>query len=128
MLALAREHNAALSNVEWVHGDGASLAPIADASVDGCFSHVVFQHIPEAEITLGYIDEIGRVLASGGWAAFQISNDPALHARAEDHDPAWRGSAVDLAELRARAEAAGMTVERVVGEGTQFCLVRLSRA
>jgi len=54
-----------------------------DASVDGCFSHVVFQHIPDPAITLNYVREMGRVLRPGGWAVFQVSTNPELH-----HEPA----------------------------------------
>src|SRR5947209_5662218 len=36
MLAKARELNSDLDNVEWMHGDGTSLQPVADASVDAC--------------------------------------------------------------------------------------------
>jgi len=131
MLARAREHNASLDNVEWLLGDGSTLAGVPDARADGVFSHVVFQHIPDPTITLGYVSEMGRVLTPGGWAAFQVSNDPRVHRRrlrvprATRH-PAWRGSHVDLTALRATAEAAGMRVQRTVGEGSQFCLVRLA--
>ena len=141
MLDLAREYNAGLKNVTWIEGDGASLAGIDSDSVDACVSHVVFQHIPDPEITLGYVREIGRVLRPGGWAAFQVSNDPNVHNRVppvrdrlrgllgrapkgQAHRN-WRGSDVDLAALRGAADAGGTEVERVVGEGTQFCLVRL---
>lgn len=146
MLALAGEHNAQLENVTWVQGDGTSLAGIADASVDACVSHVVFQHIPDPRITLGYVREMGRVLRPGGWSAFQISNDPGIHRAAGgvrglrrrlgslvgrapkgQADPAWLGSAVDLDELAAVADAAGMDVERVENPGTQFCFVLLRR-
>jgi SAM-dependent methyltransferase len=143
MIDQAKQHNEALENVTWVHGDGTSLAGVADASADGCFSHVVFQHIPDPAITLGYVREIGRVLTPGGWAVFQVSNEPELHrprgrvetvklrARAalgrapkgQTH-PAWRGSAVDLGDLRAAAAESGMDVEQVAGEGTQYCYVR----
>jgi SAM-dependent methyltransferase len=145
MLALAREHNAALANAEWMHGDGTSLAPIADASVDGCFSHVVFQHIPDPEITLGYVHEMGRVLRPGGWAAFIVSTSPAVHRlspaariragvralarrgpRAQA-DPAWLGSWVEPEALEAAAADAGMTVERMVGPGTQLTAVLCRR-
>lgn len=144
MLARAKEHNPHLDNVRWVHGDGASLAGIEDGWADGVFSHVVFQHIPDAAITLGYVAEIGRVLAPGGWAAFQVSDEPAVHEsrsprlgerlrarlgrapRGREHR-AWLGSAVSIADLRRTADAAGLDVERVVGEGTQYCLVRLRR-
>jgi hypothetical protein len=36
--------------------------------------------------------------------------------------PDWRGSYVDLAELRAAAAGGGMDVERLTGEGTQYCV------
>jgi SAM-dependent methyltransferase len=145
MLARAREHHSALTNVHWVHGDGTSLGGVADASIDACLSHVVFQHIPDPEITYGYVREMGRVLKPGGWAAFQVSNDPGIHAPRDtkvplrrrivglrgapqpqpqgQNDPEWRGSAVDLERLRAAADEGGLDLTRVVGEGTQYCLV-----
>lgn len=147
MIARARELNAALHNVDWLVGDGVSLAPLKDASVDAIVSHVVFQHIPDPEITLGYVREMGRVLRPGGFSAFQVSNDPAVHhprpraagglkaligrtpprPKGQD-DPAWVGSAVDLDDLRAAATGAGLALERVTGAGTQFCLVLARRA
>jgi ArsR family transcriptional regulator len=144
MLELARGHNPGLGNVTWLQGDGTSLAGVDDASADACFSHLVFQHVPDPRITLGYVRDTGRVLRPGGWAAYQVSNDPSIHrprsrstrmaasARAllgrgpggQAH-PAWLGSAVDLGELREAAAAGGLQVERVAGEGTQMCFVLL---
>jgi SAM-dependent methyltransferase len=143
MLARARQANPGLTNVTWIEGDGVSLSGIASASADAVVSHVVFQHIPDPAVTLGYVREIGRVLRPGGWAAFQISNDPGVHRlrpswgarlraavgrapRGQTH-PNWLGSHVDMADLRAAAEDGGTAVERIVGEGTQFCLVALRR-
>jgi SAM-dependent methyltransferase len=85
MLRLAREHNADLANVEWLHGDGQGLGVVDDASVDGCFSHVVFQHIPDPAITLNYVREMGRVLRPGGWAVFQVSTNRELHREPEPY-------------------------------------------
>jgi SAM-dependent methyltransferase len=146
MLELAREHNPELGNVEWILGDGTSLAQIESSSADACVSHVVFQHIPDPAITLGYVREIGRVLRPGGWAAFQISNDRRVHrhrplfARLElelraltgraprgQEDRRWRGSMVSLDDLRGAAAEGSMEVERVVGEGTQLCCVLTRR-
>jgi SAM-dependent methyltransferase len=147
MIARARRHHLDLGNVEWIAGDGATLAPLGDASVDGCVSHVVFQHIPDPEITFGYIREMGRVLRPGGWAAFQVSNAPAVHERRVgfrarmdrvraatgrhprgQDDPAWRGSSVDLADLREAARSSGLELARIVGEGTLLCLVLARKA
>jgi SAM-dependent methyltransferase len=144
MLAQAREENPELDRVTWIHGNGTSLAEIGAASVDACLSHVVLQHIPDPAVILEYVTEMGRVLRSGGWAAFQVSNDERVHAprrsgirdrvrafagrapRGQGH-PAWRGSAVAVESVRKAAERGGMAVERVVGEGTQFCLVLARR-
>jgi SAM-dependent methyltransferase len=145
MIQRAVESNPGLRNVTWLVGDGETLAGVGDAVADACVSHVTFQHVPDPAITLGYVREMGRVLKPGGWAGFQISNDPAVHvappggfgawlrrllgrAPRGQADPAWLGSAVDLGDLSATAAAAGLAVERVVNEGTQFCLVRLRRA
>jgi SAM-dependent methyltransferase len=138
MLSRARELNPQLRNVRWVHGDGETL-PADDASVNGCVSHVVFQHLPDPELTLGYVREMGRVLRPGGWAAFGVSTDPAVHRprrraawrlaallgrgpRAQEH-AAWLGSAVALEDLRSSAGEAGLDLERVLHPGTQFTLV-----
>lgn len=78
-----------------------------------------------------------------GWAALQVSDDPAIHRprpglrlrllafagrapRGQRH-PAWLGSRVPLPALRATAEGSGLAVERVWGEGTQYCQVLLRR-
>jgi SAM-dependent methyltransferase len=145
MIARAREHNAHLTNVQWFHGDGVSLAPLPDATFDECISHVVFQHIPDPQVTYGYVKEIGRVLKPGGWAVFQVSNDPSIHVARDSgglrerlatargkrpggqDNPAWLGSAVEMPKLREAAEAGGLTLERVVGEGTQYCMILARR-
>lgn len=142
MIERARRLNEHLDNVEWVHGDGATLQPVPDASVDVCVSHVVFRHIPDPAITLGYMREIGRVLRPGGYAAFEFSNkrEPHVHrssgrfralaalfgrAPRGVRDKAWVGSFVELDDLRRTVDAAGMDVRAVVGEGSDFCAVRL---
>jgi SAM-dependent methyltransferase len=146
MLERAREYNPGLETVQWLLGDGVSLNPIADSSADACVSHVVFHHIPDPAITLGYVREIGRVLRPGGWAAFQISNAPELHhprsgreglqirwraltGRGPKGQAArpWIGSAIGLDELREAAADGAMEIERVVGEGEQLCFVLTRR-
>jgi len=143
MLEQARSLNADLHNVQWIHGDGHTLEPLPNASVDCCISIVVFQHIPDPQVTYGYVAEMGRVLRPGGWAAFQVSNDPSIHRVSRSvgqrlkaavrrgprgqGDPKWLGSAVELDALRATGERAGLTLERIEGEATQFCLVLARR-
>src|SRR3954465_10212414 len=138
MLDQARALNTGLTNVEWLHGDGERLQPIPDASVDACISHVVFRHIPDPAITLRYVREMGRVLRPGGFAAFELSNDPTPHRDAGrpltgrlaslvgraprgQRDRAWLGSYVDRSDLERTAAEAGLVLERIRGAGTEFC-------
>jgi ubiquinone/menaquinone biosynthesis C-methylase UbiE len=140
MLALAERHNAGVENIEWVHGDGQSLGVVGDASVDGCFSHVVFQHIPDPEITLAYVRDMGRVLRPGGWALFQVSTDPDVHrppapglkdrvkrALGRESGPQasqeWWGSSVEPAALRDAATQGGLEIEQLLDEGNQYTTV-----
>jgi len=144
MLEIARAQNPELDNVEWMLGDGSTLAGVGDASADVCLSHIVFQHLPDPELTLGYVREIGRVLRPGGRAVFQVSNAPDVHRPPHEgprlrwaalrgrwprgqRSPAWVGSAVDLDDLRAAADESGLELEQIVGEGTQYCFVRARR-
>ena len=146
MLRLATDLNPRLNNVTWLLGDGETLRGVDDASVDAAISHVVFQHIPVPEITLGYVAELGRVLRPGAWAAFGLSTDPRVHRpRAEatsrrdmlralagraprgQDAPEWLGAHVPLDALGAAAIASGLELERIEGAGTQFTLVRARR-
>ena len=150
MLRRAQELNDRLNNVTWLLGDGESLTGVEDASLDGAVSHVVFQHIPDAKITLGYVEELGRVLKPGGWAAFGVSTDPRIHepppaerggtSRRDllrglagrrprgQSAPEWLGAPVPLDALGAVATGAGLVLEQIEGAGTQFTFVRAVRA
>lgn len=61
-----------LPNVDWILGDGQSLKPIASESVDFVFSFWVFQHIPDSDAVLHYINESERVLKKDGTALLQF--------------------------------------------------------
>jgi N-acetylglucosaminyl-diphospho-decaprenol L-rhamnosyltransferase len=144
MLARARRHNPGLDNVEWVLGDGLSLDPVADGSIDACVSVVVLQHVPDPAITLGYVRDLGRALRPGGWAALQVSDDPGIHrprqrarqrllaaagrAPGGQRHPAWLGSRADLDAIAATANQSGLELERVWGRGTQYCQLLLRRS
>jgi len=42
-------------------------------------------------------------------------------------DRRWLGSMVEIDDLRGAARAGSMRIERLIGEGTQFCLVLTRR-
>jgi ubiquinone/menaquinone biosynthesis C-methylase UbiE len=144
MLAQARKANEGIENITWIQGGGDTLTGVEDESADACFSYVVLQHIPDPEVILSYIREMGRVLRPGGWAAFQVSNDENVHQprqtvrnrlramlgrapRGQLHG-AWLGSAVTLDQVRDAARDGGMVIESANGEGSQFCLVLARKA
>ena len=71
MLRIARSRLRDLQNVEFIEGDGRTLAPIDDASIDLIFSHIVFQHLPRRAV-IDYCIEARRVLKPGGRFLFQV--------------------------------------------------------
>ena len=81
----------------------------------------------------------------GGFAAFELSNDRKWREGARRRgvrdrlaaavgraprgvtDDAWLGSHVEIDDVRRVAAESGMTLERIVGEGTEFCAILLRR-
>jgi SAM-dependent methyltransferase len=126
-------------HVEFIVGDGSSLQPIEDGSVDLVFSFTVFQHIPKVAVIESYIEEVGRILRPGGVFAFQWNNTPgtlrwalrraALSAgqragigqeRHGRNDPNFLGSRVSLARIKRALARADMDVERTERLGELF--------
>jgi SAM-dependent methyltransferase len=143
MLARAQELNPGLDNVEWVLGDGVTLAGIEFGSHDAVVCHQVLEHIPSTRVQLGYVAEFARVLRPGGWAAFDLATAPARERQGpETHsrrgflqalvgrtpsgrdDPEWKGTHVKLDHLGATATMCGLTLERIEGAGTPRTRVR----
>jgi SAM-dependent methyltransferase len=77
MIALARENLAAVPHAEVYRNEGADLGPIADESIDFCYSYAVFQHIPDKEVVWNYLRETCRVLKPDGLLRFQFNGLPA---------------------------------------------------
>jgi SAM-dependent methyltransferase/glycosyltransferase involved in cell wall biosynthesis len=148
MIAQAREQLADVANAQFVVGNGRDLSQFADASFDVVYSFIVFQHIPDPEVTYSYMREIGRVLRPGGWTVFQVSEKPEIHTAAGHpgdralkvrlrrllgraptgtYAPQWLGSSVDRPRLVEALAAGGLAIERTVGDGSQFCLVHARR-
>jgi SAM-dependent methyltransferase len=148
MVAAAEQALAGVANATVVVGNGTDLSGFADASFDVCYSFIVFQHIPDPAVTCGYVEEIGRVLRPGGWAVFQVSEQPERHQAATYGrrpgplqrlrraagraprgclDPQWLGSAVARPDLLRAIERGGLSLEATSGDGTQFCMVHVTR-
>jgi SAM-dependent methyltransferase len=148
MIERGRQALADLDNVELVVGTGRDLSPLGDGAFDVVYSFIVFQHIPDPAVTCAYVREIGRVLRPGGWTVFQVSDRPEVHRK--DHwqaergparrlrqlfrrgprdtlEPQWLGSAVPRADLLQALADGGLTLQRSVGDGSQFCVVHAAK-
>lgn len=146
MVRKARQALADLDNVELLVGNGSDLSALPDGSADIVYSFIVFQHIPDPTITCNYVREIGRVLRTGGWTVFQVSERPEVHRpspvdlgmrsalrRAAGRqpkgrtDPAWLGSAVPRPMLLQAICDGGLELRATVGDATQYCMVHAAK-
>ena len=71
-LELCRERLQDAPNVEYVLSEGASFPEVEDGSIDRVWSFDVFVHIAPLDVA-SYLDEIARVLRSGGTALIHHS-------------------------------------------------------
>jgi SAM-dependent methyltransferase len=125
--------------ISFVTGDGFSLRPIADRSVDLVLSFTVFQHISRVGVIESYLREAARVLRPGGVLAFQWNSEPGpLHWRMRRallaaiersgirHDSYGRrpsellGCRVSVDRVQLAVRSSGLSTARVRGEGTIF--------
>lgn len=148
MIARGREALRDLATVEFVRGNGRNLEGLDENTFDVVYSFIVFQHIPDPEVTCAYVRDIGRVLRPGGWTVFQVSERPEIHNAAHWRsaetprtrlarmlgrrptgtlEPEWLGSAVTRSALLEALAVGGLRLEATVGDGTQFCLVHATR-
>jgi ubiquinone/menaquinone biosynthesis C-methylase UbiE len=75
MLAQGRDINADVDNLEFVHNTASDLRVLGDRRFDLVYSSIVLQHQPSREIARGYVEDMVRLLAPGGWLVFQIPLD-----------------------------------------------------
>jgi SAM-dependent methyltransferase len=147
MIERGRLALADLDNVDLHVGNGHDLGDLPDESFEVCYSFVVFQHIPDPEVTCRYVTEMGRVLKPGGWALFQISDTPDIHQASHwgapafkerlaawlgraprgCSEPQWLGSAVPRDRLLDALRAGGLLLDETAGDGTQFCMILARR-
>jgi SAM-dependent methyltransferase len=80
MIAEARRLNDDVENATFSVNTRPDLPLIESGSVDFFYSRLVFQHM-DPELTLGYLAELGRILARGGVAAFQVPRSPVPRSR-----------------------------------------------
>ena len=146
MVRIAERDLANIRNVRFHVTNGIDLRNFPDASFDYACSELVFRHIPSREVIRTYLLETGRILTHGGRFAFQFNGKRVWHVArlftgsryvlrslfssarrrlASGHvDPgytlaaAWRDTRISAREVRRTVRLAGLTVERLIGEGS----------
>lgn len=149
MIRQAASNLEGFSNVALQVGNGSDLSCYADGSFDFVFSYITFQHIPDANVTLAYIREAGRVLKAGGHFYFQVNNmgstlrgrlnlgarirsllarrpkNAAAGSGPRDLDhPAWQGSRVTWEQIGRACDAGALDILSDRGRGTQYLWVK----
>ncbi len=76
MIERATKENADIPGMRFVLTSGEDLSVISDASIDFCFSFIVFQHIPDKRVIRRYFEEVKRILKPGGLAKIQVRGTP----------------------------------------------------
>jgi ubiquinone/menaquinone biosynthesis C-methylase UbiE len=116
MVREARRLNSDIPNLGFSECSGVDLRGIPDAAFDYAMSYIVFQHVPEEEVVLGYLRETLRVLKPGGRFRFQARNDFKHLVSGTYH-----GASVRVPVVRAVARSCGRDLLSVEGEGTAMC-------
>jgi ubiquinone/menaquinone biosynthesis C-methylase UbiE len=117
MIERARANLQGTGNITLILGDGATLASVADQSLDFAFSYIVFQHIPSLDVISSYCREVSRVLTPGSLFKFQVQG--AVFER-ENGPDTWQGVTVTEVDAAHLADENGFTIERTSGAGTQY--------
>ena len=72
MVNIAQKKAEGVQNLKLIVNNGSDLSMFDDNYFDFCYSHVVFQHIPDKKIVENYIKEANRVLKKNGIFKFQV--------------------------------------------------------
>ena len=115
MVARARELLADVPNAHVYETDGRSLSPFAEGFFDVAYSFIVFQHVPFADVVVGYLRETHRTLRPGGVFKFQVQGVVLPGER-----DTWVGVGFTADQMRDHARAIGFDVLRTEGAGTQY--------
>jgi SAM-dependent methyltransferase len=117
MLEQAKANLAGWDNVTLVHGNGATLAAVADQSQHFAFSFIVFQHIPSAEVIANYFREVHRVLVPGSIFKVQING---LNTPGRDAPNTWEGVSFTQEQASALCRETGFITLGSHGADTEF--------
>jgi 2-polyprenyl-6-hydroxyphenyl methylase / 3-demethylubiquinone-9 3-methyltransferase len=127
-LAEAERARRGLSNVRFVQGDVADLAPIPDVSIDVAGAFDLLEHVDDATVA-AMLRALRRVLKPGGFLAAYTPNREHYVERLKAHDLVLRQFPEHIAvrrprEIRRLLEAEGWRVLELSYSTAPFPLVR----
>ncbi|MBC7770869.1 MAG: class I SAM-dependent methyltransferase, partial [Pyrinomonadaceae bacterium] len=113
-LVEARELLRSMRNAEFILGDGQTLAPIQDNSIDKVVAFTVLQHMSRVGVCR-YLDEMRRVLTPGGLGVVNFHDDGVRSShmldKPEEQSLAWSPS-----QICAAADTAGIVIRSLERE------------
>ena len=120
MAALARENLKDIPNAQ-VHVTADSSLSMFDADYfDFIYSYIVFQHIPDREVVLHYLEEARRVLKPGGILCCQLRGTPPMKTELEREPETWTGCHFSADEMMAFSSEHAFPLVAVWGLETQY--------
>jgi SAM-dependent methyltransferase len=127
-LAEAERTRRGLSNVRFVQGDVADLAPVPDASIDVAGAFDLLEHVDDATVA-AMLRALRRVLKPGGFLAAYTPNREHYVERLKAHDLVLKQFPEHIAvrrprEIRRLLEAEGWRVLELSYSTAPFPLVR----
>lgn len=121
MITEGKKRLSHLGNITLFATDGVSY-PVTDNTVDCVFSFIVFQHMPTPEIVRKNIEEIARVLKTGGIAKIQLRGIPT------EKGQWYYGPSFTCADLPTLVDGLPLIIIKTSGEHTRYFWVYLKKS
>jgi len=75
IVGVGKKYLKSVPNCKVLLNNGNDLSEFPNDCFDFCYSHLVFQHIPDKEIVINYIKEVSRVIKEEALFRFQVNGN-----------------------------------------------------
>lgn len=121
MVKLATDNLREYSNATVALTETSDLVMFNNSFFDFVYSYVVFQHIPQKEIVIGYVQESYRSLKPGGVLRCQFRGKPPVETELSGKDSAtWTGCYFSESEIFELSCKLGFPLVSLEGVDTQY--------
>ena len=126
MIRVGKNRLKSISNVHLYCNSGSDLSMFPDNYFDFALSYIVFQHIPEKEVIINYINETYRVLKPNKMFKFQVQGYLGEEYLKAEKDT-WLGVSFSQEEMEQIANSLNFEVITMRGQGTQYFWITLKK-